>query len=684
MVLIGYLSSRLSQTLFERAIAHSAVGIAIADAQHPDFPIVYVNSAFEKQTGYSASALLGRNLRVLHSGECDQPQTAIQTVLKTGNSTTVVFRTDQKNGRSFWCEMTISPIRNAEGKITHWVGMQQDVSDRIQTEQAYQKLQQSNRLLTQVLDTLPQMIFWKDRASTYLGCNTAFAKAAGVETSDQIVGKTDYDLAWATEEATEYRKNDDRIMQARISEANLIEKQTQADGRLIWTETSKIPLVDDENRVIGILGTFKDISVRKAAEEALREREAELRNITSLVPGVLYQYQFSFRTGQGNFTYISPRSLEVFEIAPEVLQNLDEAIWQIAHTDDLARVQASVTKAVLEHQPWCDEYRVILPSGKQIWIRGQSQPGDINEEYGLHYGVFFDISVQKVAELELQQRTQDLEQTLKDLQRTQAQLIQSEKMSSLGQLVAGVAHEINNPVSFISGNLNHAQKYVSDLLHLIEAYEQEYSESTDLIMQTQAEIDLGFLKSDLPNLLISMQTGANRIRQIVLSLRLFSRLDEAEYKEANLHDSIESTLMLLDHRIQKSKIQLNRRYQSLPPVECYAGQLNQVFLNLIENAIDALQTTSDPLLTIHTEAIAQQFVRITISDNGTGITEEIQQRIFDPFFTTKEVGQGTGMGLSISYQIVAEQHRGSLKCDSKIGEGTTFTIEIPTRLKLSA
>lgn len=684
-----HLSSSLFQTLppqlFEQTISACSLGIVIADAQQFDFPAVYVNPAFEKQTGYSAAEVIGQNLRFLRKDDRDQPGLeAVRIALKTGNRATTLLRNCRKDDSLYWCELTVFPVWNA-GEITHFVGIHTDVSDRIQSEQEHQKreadLKKSHQLLTQVIDEIPMSIFWKDRNSVYLGCNTTFAKAAGVGTPDQIVGKTDHDLAWAIEEAEEYRKNDDRIMQSRIAEANLIEKQTQADGRLIWTETSKIPLIDNKGNVFGVLGAFKDISVRKAAEEALREREAELRNITSLVPGVLYQYRFNLQTKQGCFTYISSRCSEVFEIEPEAVQNSDETLWRMVHPDDLAELQNSVVKAVCKHKAWTDEFRMITPSGKEKWIRGESQSGDVTEAYSLHYGIFFDISDRKAIELQLQRQTQDLEQTLKDLQRTQTHLIQSERMSSLGQLVAGVAHEINNPVNFISGNVTHAQQYVLDLFRLLDTYEQECGNSINSISQITQEIDLEFVKADLPNLLASMRTGVDRIRQIVLSLRLFSRLDEAEYKEANLHEAIDSTLMLLDHRLQTAKIRVTREYNASPIVECYAGQLNQVFLNIIENAIHALQTQQARILSIRTESIEEQFVRIVISDNGIGMTQEIQQRIFDPFFTTKEVGQGTGMGLAISYQIVSEQHHGSLRCESRAGEGATFTIEIPTKLK---
>ncbi|MEG4805266.1 GAF domain-containing protein [Microcoleus sp. ARI1-B5] len=285
-------------------------------------------------------------------------------------------------------------------------------------------------------------------------------------------------------------------------------------------------------------------------------------------------------------------------------------------------------------------------------------------------------------------------QNLKDLQQTQAQLIQTEKMSGLGQLVAGIAHEINNPVNFIYGNLNHATDYTENLLSLLELYQQQYPDSSPEIGELTEEIDLDFLLEDLPKLLLSMKVGADRIRQIVLSLRNFSRLDESQMKAVDIHEGIDSTLLILQHRLKSNadsaNIVLVKEYGILPLVECYAGQLNQVFMNVLGNAIDALQSDKvndrksvAPQIKISTAVgklngnVPSAVIRI--SDNGTGISESMRKRIFDPFFTTKAVGKGTGLGLSISYQIVVEKHGGVLKCSSELGKGTEFAIEIPIR-----
>ncbi|MEH1843944.1 MAG: response regulator [Nostoc sp.] len=306
-----------------------------------------------------------------------------------------------------------------------------------------------------------------------------------------------------------------------------------------------------------------------------------------------------------------------------------------------------------------------------------------------------------------------------ELRRMQLKLVQEEKMSSLGQLVAGIAHEINNPVSFISGNLIYAQKYIDNLLKLLQLYENYTPDTIQEIQEFSKFIELDFLQEDLPKLLSSMMVGSNRIQEIVLSLRIFSRLDEAEIKEVDLHTGIDSTLMILHSRLRATQkrpaMEVIKEYGEIIPIECYAGQMNQVFMNLLSNAIDAIDEKINnvqlpktekaevdkltslptqfltpnsilakseieftPQIKIRTELTKdQKFILIQISDNGIGMSREVQQRIFEQFFTTKDVGKGTGLGLAIAYQIIVEKHRGTLEVESVSGHGSQFTISIP-------
>jgi signal transduction histidine kinase len=286
----------------------------------------------------------------------------------------------------------------------------------------------------------------------------------------------------------------------------------------------------------------------------------------------------------------------------------------------------------------------------------------------------------------LEQRGVALELALHDIQTMQSKLIESEKMSALGILLSGVAHEINNPVGFIHGNIEYLERYIKKIIELVHLYEDQYNPPLLIIQDKIKSIELDFLLRDIPKVLQSMWIGAERILEIVKSLRTFSRLDEAEYNTVDLHEGLDSTLMILQSQLKgdptRPQIEVIKNYGMFPPVECYPGKLNQVFMNILGNAIDALGEQYDLIpdrpsrISIETKSQGEN-IQITISDSGGGIPEAVQSKLFDPFFTTKPVGKGTGLGLSISYQIIAEDHNGKLSSHSTIGYGTTFTIVIP-------
>ncbi len=437
-------------------------------------------------------------------------------------------------------------------------------------EQVESELKASQHLLQLVMNTLPEAIFWKDRNSVYLGCNQNFAEDAGVGSPKNIIGKTDYDLAWKTEEADFFRECDRRVMLANHAELGIVEPQLQGDGKKAWLETNKAPLHDASGKVIGILGTYQDITERKQADIALQ---------------------------------------------------------------------------------------------------------DLNQK------------------LELQ--TSQLQLALERLQHSQLQLIQREKMSALGNLVSGVAHEINNPVGFLSGNLQPAQDYVRDLFGLVDLYQKTFPNPGREIEEKIETIDLAYLREDLPKTLYSMREGIKRIANISTSLRTFSRSD-AEYRVLfNLHEGLDSTLLILKHRLKANEhrpaIKVVINYHEMPSIMCFPGQLNQVFMNLLANAIDALddsnQGKSFSEIQLHPNRITvtiqlsndRQWAMIKIQDNGIGMTEEIKQKIFENLFTTKGVGKGTGLGLAIVRQIIVEKHCGTIEVNSLLGQGTEFILQIPVK-----
>ncbi len=319
---------------------------------------------------------------------------------------------------------------------------------------------------------------------------------------------------------------------------------------------------------------------------------------------------------------------------------------------------------------------------------------DLLQIFGEQLGLFIQ---RKSAELKLRDYADRLEFTVQELKQTQAQIIHAEKMSSLGQLVAGIAHEINNPVNFIHGNLAPAQEYYENFIDLLLLYEQFYPAPNAAIAQKREDLDIEFIKQDFSNLLQSMKIGTDRIREIVLSLRNFSRLDESESKTVDLHMGIDSALLILQNRLKACTdsqtgrlypaITIIKNYGEIKPIQCYVGELNQVFMSIFNNAIDALRNpklSTDKeiprsiMISIESfEFDRRPWIRITISDNGMGIPEDIQDKIFNPFFTTKPVGQGQGLGLAISYKIITDRHGGHFYCRSKSGEGSQFILELP-------
>ncbi|MCC5646866.1 GAF domain-containing protein [Nostoc sp. CHAB 5824] len=338
----------------------------------------------------------------------------------------------------------------------------------------------------------------------------------------------------------------------------------------------------------------------------------------------------------------------------------------------------------------CEHSRALRPwSDDEVeLIRGVADQLAIAIDQAQLYNQSRDATAAATAQAE------QLNQVLHNLKETQAQLIQTEKMSSLGQLVAGVAHEINNPVNFIYGNLTHVNEYTLGLLELVELYQKSNANQTSEVQAHIEAIDLDFMAEDLPKILVSMKMGANRIREIVLSLRNFSRLDEADMKPVNIHEGIDSTLLILQNRLKQTPgsvgIEIVKEYGDIPLVECYAGQLNQVFMNLISNAIDALDSynsqrtpkdieVNPSQIIIRTKLRNSDRITVQIADNGPGMTPAVKQRLFDPFFTTKAAGKGTGLGLAISAQIVTEKHNGAIWCISEPGQGAEFWVEIPIR-----
>jgi two-component system, NtrC family, sensor kinase len=443
----------------------------------------------------------------------------------------------------------------------------------------------------------------------------------------------------------------------------------------------------------------RDISARLAAKSALVEAKEQLQAVLDAVPGLV-----SWVSSDLRYLGVNRHLANAYQMPGQVF--IGQKI------------------GFLETSPKFNDlvYEFFATSRKQtsqeltVSIRGENKNYLIvAQKYQKSTAAVFvglDITESKKSLLALQESEERLrlqaakfENTLLVLQKTQTQLIQIEKMSSLGQLVAGIAHEINNPVSFISGNVSHATGYIQELLRSIDLYQKYYPHPAAEIQDLMEELDLEFIKKDLPKLLNSMKVGSERIRDVVRSLRLFSRTDEAEMKPADIHEGLDSTVLILQNRLQakggRPGINLIKEYGDLPRVCCYAGELNQVFMHLLTNAIDALEEEgktlekyrrtenqsclsvggsppeiSNPEIRIRTEVIAENTVAIAISDNGPGMTQEVLGCIFDPLFTTKCPTTSTGLGLAISQHLVVEKHGGELQCISSLGQGTELIVKI--------
>ena len=514
----------------------------------------------------------------------------------------------------------------------------------------------SRMMLEYILDAVPQSVFWKGRTSVYLGCNKAFAKAAGIAHPDDIVGKTDYDLPWLKEESDSYRRDDQEVMRHNRPKLHIIETQMDASGVRQWIDTSKIPLADAQGEAMGLLGIYEDVTARKQSEEALRESEARYRRLHESMMDGFARVRMDGRIVESNLSFQTMTGYTAEELADLTYEVLTPNKWHQFEAD-IIRDQIMVRGYSDVYEK---EYRhkdgTIFP----VELRAYLIRGEGGEPSGM-WGIVRDVTERR--------RLMDI-------------MIQNEKMMSVGGLAAGMAHEINNPLSGIA----QGAQVMANRLDLGSRRSSEVARELGI----DPDLLAAFLeRRAIPQMIDSIRDSAMRAAHIVSSMLEFSRKSDTAKTLANVNDLLDKAVELggADYDLKKKydfrRIVIERDYHpDLPPIPCSMVQIQQVLLNLLGNAAHAMGDKSPdapPATIILRSALEEDMVVIEVEDNGPGIDEATQRRIFEPFFTTKATGEGTGLGLSLSYFIIVNNHGGTISVVSVPGKGTRFIIRLPIK-----
>lgn len=558
--------------------------------------------------------------------------------------------------------------------------LQKEIADR---HSAQSELLASRQRLALLVEQTPLAVIEWDTDFKVQEWNKAAERIFGYTKQEAIENHFEFIVSQTTTEQIHHLKS---ALLSQKGGTRIVTENITKDGKTIICEWYNNPLVAVNSEVFGVASLVLDITEAELANATLQEQEQFLRNIYQGVEQLIFVVNVldnnDFVYADWNLATQKATGIS----ATEAVSKFPEEVFGDVQG---AKMRQQYIRCLEAGIPITYEEYLVFQGQEHCWLTTLNPLRNAEGKIYRIVGTSFNISDRKQALTQLKQQTKELEAALSELQNAQIQLVQSEKMSSLGNLVARVADEINNPVNFINGNIDRVSNYAQDLLKLVQTYQQYYPQPASEIKELASEIDLEFLFTDLPSLLDSMRIGAQRIREIVAYLGTFSPIDEAEIEKVDIHYCLDSTLAILENRIKakgdRESIEIIKEYGNLPQVECYPGQLDRVFMNILVNALDTLeesieinkQADSNPQINISTELTESDKVTIRIADNGMGIPDDIKEKLFDPFFTTKSVGKGTGMGLSISYQIISQRHGGSIECISQPGEGSTWIVSIP-------
>ncbi len=658
---------------FSGIIQHAAAPMFVIDSNHK---IIFWNGALAKLTGKSSFQMTGTkqqwtpfypskrpvlaDLVMDHSlNRADELYSSHSTSLFNEGSLRAEGWYENLGGKRRYIFFEAAPIKNSNNEIIAAVETLEDITERKLAEEATIA---HNLFLQEIMDAIPNPVYYKDTKGVYLGCNAAF-KSFFRKTAQEIIGHTLQDIMPESYGDVSSQK-EQSILDSGISD-RYETRLVRADGMVRNILVSKAPFSNTDGTLAGVVGAFVDITEQRRMDSQIRKmsRAIEQSPATIVITDV-----------NGLIEYVNPKFCQTTGYSAEEAIGKNPRVLKSGEMP--ADGYANLWETITAGKEWRGEFHNKRKDGSLYWEFASISPlFDKNGNISGYLAVKEDITDRKADEAELAKSRMELEKAYTELKEAQLQIFQQEKMASIGQLAAGVAHEINNPMGFISSNLTTLTKYIERLSEFITAGDRALAESpvADLLKETRKRLKIDYIMEDARQLIIESLDGAGRVRRIVQDLKSFSRVDNAEQALINLNEALETTINIAWNEI-KYVAALNREFGDIPEIRCYPQQLNQVFLNLLVNAAHAMEGKQGSI-TVRTWSDGADIL-VSVADTGCGIPEDIRQRIFEPFFTTKEVGKGTGLGLSISYDII-RKHGGEISLESETGHGTTFIVRLP-------